>query len=203
MVLFFYLFASLALLSGIGVITARNPVYAVLFLIFMFCNVAGILVLSGAEFLAFLIVISYAGAVAMLFLFVVMMLDIKSKSLSFSGGNISTYIAIIIICAFISNLIIVIYSGFKSYLFPRSYSANTINNVRSIGMSLYTDYILPFQMSGVILLIAMIGCIMLTIRKKNGIKQQNAFIQLSRKREDSIAIINVAVGKGVEDERNN
>lgn len=197
--LFFYLFSVLALLGSIGVITSKNPVYAVLWLIFVFCNTSGLLILLGAEFLAFLLVIVYAGAVAILFLFVVMMLNIKSDNLVLVKTRTILNIPIYVIIAFIFiiDLSIIIVMGFGNYC-PIHYEKNNLD-IKAIGRVLYTEYALPFQLSGIILLIAMIGCVVLTVRKRSGVKRQDHYSQINRNRNSSIQVVKVEVKKGIED----
>ncbi|KJV55930.1 NADH-ubiquinone/plastoquinone oxidoreductase chain 6 family protein [Orientia chuto str. Dubai] len=201
--LFFYLFSILALLGGIGVIISKNAVYAVLWLIFTFCNTAGLMILLGAEFLAFLLIIVYAGAVAILFLFVVMMLNIQSNTLDLVKQHtiLNVPISIIVAFIFIIDLSIVIFINFKNY-YPVHYYESSLG-IKSIGKVLYTEYALPFQLSGAILLIAMIGCVVLTIRKRSEIKRQNHASQINRSRSSSIQVVQVEVNRGINDTDSN
>ncbi len=191
MIFFFYLFAILALVGSAGVITSRNPVHAVLWLIFVFCNTSGLFILLGAEFLAFILIIVYAGAVAILFLFVIMMIEIKFSNFTVVNKYIAfnTPVALIIAFILISDLSIVIFVSFQNY--KSTFVNNSISNVNLLGRVLYTDYILPFQLAGVILFIAMVGCIVLTLRKRLGVKRQNHLTQIERSRDTSIKIVKV------------
>ncbi len=187
--LFFLLFSTVTILSSIAVISSRNPVHSVLFLILAFVNSAGIFVLAGAEFLAMILLIVYVGAVAVLFLFVVMMLNIgideiktQAKKYIITGGLVGIILLLELIFSF-SNL---------DNIYKRADSLsneNNISNTHSIGKVLYTDYFFMFQISGCILLVAMIGAIVLTLRKREGVKRQNISQQIKRNKENSIEII--------------
>ncbi len=187
MSLFFFLFSSITVLSSIAVISSRNPVHSVFFLILAFVNSAGIFVLAGAEFLAMILLIVYVGAVAVLFLFVVMMLNIgvdeiktQAKKYMFSGFLVAFILLLELIFSF-SNLDI-IYQKTNS-------DVSQLSNTHEIGKILYTDYFLPFQIAGCILLVAMLGAIILTLRSREGVLRQDVSKQVSRKKEDSIEII--------------
>ncbi len=189
MSLFFFLFSSITVLSSIAVISSRNPVHSVFFLILAFVNSAGIFVLAGAEFLAMILLIVYVGAVAVLFLFVVMMLNIgvdeiktQAKKYMFSGFLVAFILLLELIFSF-SNLDI-IYQKTNS-------DVSQLSNTHEIGKILYTDYFLPFQIAGCILLVAMLGAIILTLRSREGVLRQDVSKQVSRKKEDSIEIIKV------------
>ena len=180
----FYIFSAVILLSALMVISSRNPVHSVLFLILAFFNAAGLFVILHAEFLAMILIIVYVGAVAVLFLFVVMMLDFK---VSLEKSNILQYmpIGIFVGMVFISELIIVLINtklelmNIQILTNPLSNFEN-LTNTEAIGSILYTDYILYFQISGVILLVAMVGSIVLTLREREGIKRQSVPQQLER-----------------------
>ena len=180
----FYIFSFVMLLSSLMVISTKNPVHSVLFLILAFLNAAGIFVILHAEFLAMILIIVYVGAVAVLFLFVVMMLDIKT---TIEKSNILQYlpIGLFIGFVFIAELVIVLINT-KLELSNMQILSNPLNkfaelsNTKAIGSVLYTDYILHFQLAGVILLIAMIGSIVLTLRERTGVKRQSVVEQLSR-----------------------
>ena len=184
---FFILFSSITVLSSVAVISSRNPVHSVFFLILAFVNSAGIFVLAGAEFLAMILLIVYVGAVAVLFLFVVMMLNIgvdeikvQAKKYMFSGFLVAFILLLELIFSF-SNLDI-IYQKTNS-------DVSQLSNTHEIGKILYTDYFLPFQIAGCILLVAMLGAIILTLRSREGVLRQDVSKQVSRKKEDSIEII--------------
>ncbi len=188
MAVFFYFFASLLVLGSIMVITSRNPVHAVLWLIFTFCNGSGLMVLLGAEFLAMMLIIIYVGAVAVLFLFVVMMLDIKfAEFKGIIGSEIS--VAVMIALFLFIDLVIVILLGTKAIV-PATNSMFVIDpeigNAYAISMVLYTDFILPFQTAGLILFVAMIASIVLTLRLRPGVKRQNPSNQLKKNKENSL-----------------
>jgi len=180
----FYIFSAVILLSALMVISSRNPVHSVLFLILAFFNAAGLFVILHAEFLAMILIIVYVGAVAVLFLFVVMMLDFK---VSLEKSNILQYmpIGIFVGMVFISELIIVLINtklelkNIQILTNPLSNFEN-LTNTEAIGSILYTDYILYFQVSGIILLVAMVGSIVLTLRDREGIKRQSILQQIDR-----------------------
>ncbi len=187
--LFFFLFSAVTVLSSIAVISSRNPVHSVFFLILAFVNSAGIFVLAGAEFLAMILLIVYVGAVAVLFLFVVMMLNVgiekiktQAKKYFFSGFLVAIILLLELIFSF-SNLDIIFNKSNSSLL--------EISNSHALGEILYTDYFLPFQISGCILLVAMLGAIILTLRKREGVLRQDISKQISRKKKDSIEIIKI------------
>jgi len=180
----FYIFSAVILLSALMVISSRNPVHSVLFLILAFFNAAGLFVILHAEFLAMILIIVYVGAVAVLFLFVVMMLDFKA---SLEKSNILQYmpIGIFVGMVFISELIIVLMNtklelkNIQILTNPLSNFEN-LTNTEAIGSVLYTDYILYFQVSGIILLVAMVGSIVLTLRDREGVKRQSILQQIDR-----------------------
>ena len=196
----FYIFSFVMLLSSLMVISTKNPVHSVLFLILAFLNAAGIFVILHAEFLAMILIIVYVGAVAVLFLFVVMMLDIKT---TIEKSNILQYlpIGLFIGFVFIAELVIVLINT-KLELSNMQILSNPLNkfaelsNTKAIGSILYTDYILHFQLAGVILLIAMIGSIVLTLRERTGVKRQSVVEQLSR--SSKIDLVDVESNKGVD-----
>tara|TARA_B100001741_G_scaffold311686_1_gene313371 strand:- start:797 stop:1411 length:615 start_codon:yes stop_codon:yes gene_type:complete len=180
----FYIFSAVILLSSLMVISSRNPVHSVLFLILAFFNAAGLFVILHAEFLAMILIIVYVGAVAVLFLFVVMMLDFR---VSLDKSNILQYmpIGIFVGLVFISELVIVLVNtklnleNIQILTNPLS-NFGGLTNTEAIGSILYTDYILYFQVSGIILLVAMVGSIVLTLRDREGVKRQSIPDQLSR-----------------------
>ena len=196
----FYIFSFVMLLSSLMVISTKNPVYSVLFLILAFLNAAGIFVILHAEFLAMILIIVYVGAVAVLFLFVVMMLDIKT---TIEKSNILQYmpIGLFIGFVFIAELVIVLINT-KLELSNMQILSNPLNkfaelsNTKAIGSILYTDYILHFQLAGVILLVAMIGSIVLTLRERTGVKRQSVVEQLSR--SSKIDLVDVESNKGID-----
>ena len=196
----FYLFAILAVSSGALTILSRNPVHSVLWLILAFFNAAGLMVLLGAEFIAMLLVIVYVGAVAVLFLFVVMMLDIDFAELR---AGFVDYLPFGLLIAFVLLAEMVLGIGLWSAgpieLAQRAAPVNPeLSNIQAIGGLLYTRYIFLFEAAGIILLVAMIGAIVLTHRARGGVKGQNVAKQNRRRPQDAVRNINQPVGQGVE-----
>ena len=197
----FYGFAAITIAAGVMVISARNPVHSVLFLILAFFNSAGLFVLLGAEFIAMLLVIVYVGAVAVLFLFVVMMLDINFVELR------QGFLQYLPIGALIGLVLLVelvfIFGSWVIAADPASRIAlptpaiTDITNTHAIGQVLYTDYIYLFQVAGLVLLVAMIGAIVLTLRSRDGVKRQRISTQVARTRKESIEIRDIKTGSGV------
>ena len=201
--LFFFLFSAITILSAVAVISSRNPVHSVLFLILAFVNAAGIFVLAGAEFLAMILLIVYVGAVAVLFLFVVMMLNVaQQKNQWFAGQESSKHIPVgLIIGTLIFFEIIIVIGGwkYKPDIFDvnNSISQTSMSNTHSLGQILYTDYIHVFQISGMILLVAMVGAIVLTFRQRAGVKRQSYIKQISRERDEGVEVLEVKSNEGV------
>jgi NADH-quinone oxidoreductase subunit J len=192
--LFFYLFASITCLAGLMVISSRNPVHSVLFLILAFFNTAGLFVLLGAEFLAMLLVVVYVGAVAVLFLFVVMMLDINFVELR-EGFQRYMPLGLGVGGVLLAEILFVF---FNSADMPETVvMVNEVSNTRALGRILYTDYIYLFQLAGLILLVAMIGAIALTLRKRENVRRQSIASQTERTRADSIEVVSVPSNTGV------
>jgi NADH-quinone oxidoreductase subunit J len=199
----FYLFAAIAIASGVMVVSARNPVHSVLFLILAFFNAAGLFVLMGAEFLAMILVIVYVGAVAVLFLFVVMMLDIDFAQLR-TGAMRYLPIGFLVGIILLAELVLVFGSwaiapGVASLSAAPMPSGTVVSNTRALGDLLYTRYIFAFQVAGMILLVAMIGAIVLTLRQRVDTRRQSIAAQLSRSRTETIEVVKVPVGQGVAD----
>ena len=201
--IFFYIFSAIAIISAIMVTASKNTVHSVFFLILDFISISCLFIMIGAEFLGMIMLIVYVGAVAVLFLFVVMMLNVtQQKNQWFSSAYSSKHIPIgLIISTIIFFELIIVIGGwkYKPELFNSlNYSLNNeISNTHSLGQVLYTDYIHIFQMSGMILLIAMIGAIVLTFRQRSGVKKQSYFKQISRERTEGIEIKDVETNKGV------
>jgi NADH-quinone oxidoreductase subunit J len=196
----FYLFAAMVLVSGLLTITARNPVHAVLWLILAFFNAAGLMVLLGAEFIAMLLVIVYVGAVAVLFLFVVMMLNIDFAELR-SGFAKYLPIGMVLALGLAAEIIIGIgaYSAGAIELGRRISPIDTsVPNIQAIGNLLYTRYLFIFEGAGLVLLVAMIGAIVLTHRERGGTRPQNINRQVSRRPQDAVRNTQPGVGQGVE-----
>jgi len=199
--LFFYLFAGMCVASGFMVIAARNPVHSVLFLILAFVNAAGLFVLLGAEFLAMILVVVYVGAVAVLFLFVVMMLDVDFAEL---GQGFLDYlpVGVPIGIVFLIELLLVVGARAIGGEVPHAITApippiSSVSNTEALGEVLYTRYIYFFQVAGLVLLIAMIGAIVLTLRHKEGVKRQRAADQVARSRATAVELRKVRSGEGI------
>ncbi len=200
---FFYLFSFIAIVSAIMVTVARNTVHSVFFLILDFISISCLFIMIGAEFLGMIMLIVYVGAVAVLFLFVVMMLNVaQQKNQWFSSAKNSTHIPIGLLVSLIIFFELIIVVGGWKYK-PDILNSSTITisetttNTHSLGNVLYTDYIHLFQLSGMILLVAMIGAIVLTFRERSGLKRQNYFKQISRERKDGVEVVDVENNKGV------
>lgn len=188
MAIFFYLFASLLIFSSIMVITSRSPVHSVLWLILTFCNGSGLMVLMGAEFLAMMLIIIYVGAVAVLFLFVVMMLNVNSAEFKGIIGGESSIGIIIAGFLFVDLVAIILFSSKDvSPVYNLQFVVEPgVSNTSAISRLLYTDFILPFQTAGIILFVAMIASIALTLRLRSGVKRQRIGDQLKRNKENSL-----------------
>jgi NADH-quinone oxidoreductase subunit J len=203
---FFYLFAVLAVAAAAMVIMARNPVHAVLFLILAFFNAAGLFVLLGAEFLAMLLVIVYVGAVAVLFLFVVMMLDVDFAELR-AGFVKNAPLGLVVAGIVLVELIMVL--GFRmvqpvplaNMAAPIPAASSNIGNTEALGRILYTQYAFYFEAAGLILLVAMIGAIVLTLRHKDGVKRQSIAQQVARGPKTAMEVVKVPSGGSIVPER--
>ncbi len=199
--LFFYLFAAIAIASAFMVIASRNPVHSVLFLILTFVNAAGLFVLIGAEFLAMILIVVYVGAVAVLFLFVVMMLDVDFAEL---GQGFLQYlpIGVIVGLVFLVELLLVVGSwvigpGVASAIRAPIPSAAQVTNTQALGRVLYTNYVHYFELAGVVLLVAMIGAIVLTLRHKTNVKRQDISAQNARSKASAMEVRKVPTGQGI------
>ena len=195
----FYLFATVVLASGVMTIASRNPVHSVLWLIFAFFNAAGLFLLIGAEFLAFLLVIVYVGAVAVLFLFVVMMLDVDFAELR-SGFARYLPVGLLLALALLAELVIGLFARSEGAIqLGTSLPATPegITNIEALGNLLYTRYVFIFEAAGLVLLVAMVGAIVLTQRHRPDTKPQNVSEQIRRRPEDAIVKIDPGVGQGV------
>ncbi|MEM7619463.1 MAG: NADH-quinone oxidoreductase subunit J [Pseudomonadota bacterium] len=197
--IFFYIFAFVLITSAFMVISARNPVHAVLFLILAFFNAGGLFLLLGAEFLALMLIIVYVGAVAVLFLFVVMMLDVDFAELRAGFTKYMPVGAFIGILLVVELALIITQWRFNppSTNVQSAQSASDITNTEAIGRVLYTDYVYAFEIAGLILLVAMIGAIVLTLRQKEGVKRQDVAAQVARRPEDGVEICQVEPGSGL------
>ncbi|KQW22903.1 NADH:ubiquinone oxidoreductase subunit J [Afipia sp. Root123D2] len=199
--LFFYLFAGVCVASAVMVVTSRNPVHSVLFLILAFVNAAGLFVLLGAEFLAMILVVVYVGAVAVLFLFVIMMLDVDFAELR-QGFLEYMPFGLLIGGIFLAELLLVVGGWVISPTISKSITAPisaTMSNTEAIGMVLYTRYIHYFQLAGLVLLVAMIGAIVLTLRHKASVKRQVVSVQNARSKATAMAMRKVTPGQGLQD----
>jgi NADH-quinone oxidoreductase subunit J len=199
--IFFYLFAGMCVASAIMVIAARNPVHSVLFLILAFVNAAGLFVLVGAEFLAMILIVVYVGAVAVLFLFVVMMLDVDFAELRTGllnylpagfvvGGILLAELVFVVVAK-------VIQPGVAKVITAPIPPASAVNNTEALGLVLYTRYVYYFEAAGLILLVAMIGAIVLTLYHKPQVRRQVIAEQVARRRSSAIDIVKVKSGQGL------
>ena len=201
--IFFYIFSTIAIISAIMVTVSKNTVHSVFFLILDFISISCLFIMIGAEFLGMIMLIVYVGAVAVLFLFVVMMLNVaQQKNQWFLSADSSGHIPVgLIISTIIFFELIIVIGGwkYKPDLLNKvdSLTTDTLSNTHSLGQVLYTDYIHVFQISGMILLVAMIGAIVLTFRKREGVKTQSYIKQISRERSESVELLNVETNKGV------
>jgi NADH-quinone oxidoreductase subunit J len=199
--LFFYVFAGICVASAVMVIASKNPVHSVLFLILAFVNAAGLFVLMGAEFLAMILIVVYVGAVAVLFLFVVMMLDVDFAELRDGFLN---YLPVggVIAFIFLAELLLVLGAwaigpGVAKTITAPIPNIDTLSNTAALGHVLYTRYVYYFQAAGLVLLVAMIGAIVLTLRHKPNVKRQNVADQIARTKATAIEIRRVRPGQGV------
>ncbi len=196
---FFYVFSIIAVASALMVIASRNPVHSVLFLILCFVNAAGLFMLAGAEFLALILIVVYVGAVAVLFLFVVMMLDVDFASMR---QGMLQYAPVGVVVGIILLLELLLVAG--SFVIAPELAASAVvpieqgvANTRALGQVIYTRYVYLFQGAGAVLLVAMIGAIVLTLRHKPGIKRQDVFKQTGRKRHEAVEVVSVKSGQGL------
>ena len=197
----FYLLAATTLVAGLAVISARNPVHSVLFLITCFFSAAGLFVLLGAEFLAMILVVVYVGAIAVLFLFVVMMLDVDFAALR---QGFARYLPIgAAVAGILTVEMVVVASSVATHgaaaasTGPAS-AAPGFSNAAAIGFVLYTDYVYLFQAAGMVLLVAMIGAIVLTLKHRSGIRRQNIGDQVARDTKSGMTIVGIEPGAGIE-----
>jgi NADH-quinone oxidoreductase subunit J len=199
--LFFYLFAGVCIASAMMVIASRNPVHSVLFLILAFVNAAGLFVLMGAEFLAMILIVVYVGAVAVLFLFVVMMLDVDFAELR---QGVLNYLPIgaLVGAVLLAELLTVVFAWVIGPDVAKAITApippvSDVSNTQALGLVLYTRYIYFFQAAGIILLVAMVGAIVLTLQHKPNVRRQNIAEQVARRRDTAIEIVKVESGQGL------
>ncbi len=196
----FYIFSFVLVASSLVVISAKNSVHSVMFLVLCFFNAAGLFILLGAEFLAMLLIVVYVGAIAVLFLFVVMMLNVDLQDTKHKINRHLPIMIMIGVLMLVEIILITKFSTIKFYdiktLFP---TPNDINNTKAIGNVLYTDFILPFQLSGCILFVAMIGAIVLTLKDETRfIRKQNIGHQVARNKANSLEIVKIKSGEGID-----
>jgi NADH-quinone oxidoreductase subunit J len=200
--LFFYLYAGVAIAAAVMVVVARNPVHSALFLILVFVNAAGMFVLMGAEFLAMILIVVYVGAVAVLFLFVIMMLDVDYSQLR-EGFLEYLPFGLLIGVIFLAELLLLAGGWVINPTITKAITApipTGVSNTEALGLVLYTRYIHYFQVSGLILLVAMVGAIVLTLRHKQRVKRQSIPVQNARSKETAMAIRQVKPGQGLSDQ---
>ena len=195
----FYLFAILVIVSGVMTIASRNPVHSVLWLILAFFNAAGLFLLIGAEFLAFLLVIVYVGAVAVLFLFVVMMLDVDFAQLR-AGFSRYWFPAVILAGVLLIEMFVALFAWNEGGISVarRGATPPDMSNIQALGGLLYTRYIFIFEAAGVVLLVAMVGAIVLTNRRRGDLRPQNVRKQIARNPKEAVVNMQPGVGQGVE-----
>ena len=201
--IFFYTFSIISVISAVMVTVSKNTVHSVFFLILDFISISCLFIMIGAEFLGMIMLIVYVGAVAVLFLFVVMMLNVaQQKNQWFASEESSKHIPVgLIISTIIFFELIIVIGGwkYKPDLFNLNNAVNnySVSNTHSLGQVLYTDYVHVFQISGMILLVAMIGAIVLTFRQRKGVKTQSYLKQISRERSEGVQVLDVETNKGV------
>lgn len=194
---FFYLFSFILVGSAFMVIVSRNPVHSVLFLILAFVNAAGLFLLMGAEFLAMILIVVYVGAVAVLFLFVVMMLDVDFAELRQGFLSYLPFGASVGILLLIELILVATTFTFAPASVKAPAPKDALSNTEALGRVLYTDYVYYFQIAGMVLLVAMIGAIVLTLRHKTGVKRQNIADQVARTKETAMEVVKVKSGQGL------
>jgi NADH-quinone oxidoreductase subunit J len=196
---FFYLFAFVCVASALMVILARNPVHSVLYLILAFVNAAGLFLLAGAEFLAMMLIVVYVGAVAVLFLFVVMMLDVDFTELRQGFLQYLPIGFLVGVIVLIELLMVVLAWTISPGVVPNPATTidPSVTNTEALGHVLYTQYAFFFESAGLVLLVAMIGAIVLTLRHKTGVKRQNPALQSARTKAQSVEVIKVQPGQGI------
>ena len=201
--IFFYTFSIIAVISAIMVTVSKNTVHSVFFLILDFISISCLFIMIGAEFLGMIMLIVYVGAVAVLFLFVVMMLNVaQQKNQWFASEESSKHIPVgLIISTIIFFELIIVIGGWKYkpdlFNLNNAVSNYSVSNTHSLGQVLYTDYVHVFQISGMILLVAMIGAIVLTFRQRKGVKTQSYLKQISRERSEGVQVLDVETNKGI------
>ena len=199
--IFFYFFSIIAIFSSLMVITSRSTINSVFFLILDFISVSCLFIMVGAEFLGMILLIVYVGAVAVLFLFVVMMLNVAEQKQSWFIGQKTTHLPTGLIVSLLILLeLLVVVGGWKykeDFMSSSTLVLSEVSNTHQLGLVMYTDYILFFQIAGIILLLSMIGAILLTFRERTGVKKQSYFRQISRNPKSAVELIDVESNKGV------
>ena len=195
-VITFYALAGIAIAAAFMVVAARNPVHSVMFLILTFFSAAGLFVLMGAEFLALLLVMVYVGAVAVLFLFVVMMLDVDFVEMKQGFLQYLPFGAVVALIL-LTEMVLVGAAYFKGSEQVAKLPDDGVSNLEAIGTLLYTDYAFFFEAAGLVLLVAMIGAIVLTLRTQEGVKRQDVSKQIGRRREDGVEMLDIKSGEGI------
>ena len=199
--IFFYFFSIIAIFSSLMVITSRSTINSVFFLILDFISVSCLFIMVGAEFLGMILLIVYVGAVAVLFLFVVMMLNVAEQKQSWFVGQKATHLPTGLIVSLLILLeLLVVVGGWKykeDLMSSSTLVLSEVSNTHQLGLVMYTDYILFFQIAGIILLLSMIGAILLTFRERTGVKKQSYFRQISRNPKSAVELIDVESNKGV------
>ncbi len=196
MQLIFFIFAALMIIAAIAVIAAKNPVHSVLYLIFCFFNASALFILLGAEYIAMTLIIVYVGAVAVLFLFVVMMLNIEQQSIKSTFMHYLP-LGLLLIGAVVAIIIYAYYNSAEFIVQNSIAEVPEVHNTKALGLQLYTNYLLAFQLCGLILFVAMVGAIVLTVRKTKYVRRQNITKQLLRTRAECVELKEVQTGKGV------
>jgi NADH-quinone oxidoreductase subunit J len=194
---FFYLFSIILVGSAFMVIVSRNPVHSVLYLILAFVNAAGLFLLMGAEFLAMILIVVYVGAVAVLFLFVVMMLDVDFAELRQGFLNYLPFGASVGLLLLVELVLVATTFTFAPSAVKPPAPKDSLSNTEALGRVLYTDHVYYFQIAGMVLLVAMIGAIVLTLRHKTGVKRQNIADQVARTKETAMEVVKVKPGQGL------
>ena len=199
--LIFYIFSAVLMLAALGVVFTKNPIFSVLFLILAFFNASGLFMLMGAEFLGLLLILVYVGAIAVMFLFVLMTIDVDFEVLR-EGFASYMPVGVLVAAVLVTELVVAAKSGiFSGANLIKSEALTPIpekeQNIVAIGQVLFTDYLLPFQLAGLILLVAMVGAIVLTHRRREGVRRQNITDQVMRKPEDAMEVKKVKPGQGL------
>lgn len=197
--LLFYMFASVLTVGALGVVLSRNPMYSVLFLVLSFFNAAGLFILIGAEFLGLLLMMVYVGAIAVMFLFVLMTVDMTEDASDGKRSPLFLTLALVTGGVLLFEIIIAILGGVASNARLTGFIAeeSDVQNIVQLGRVLFTNYVYPFIAVSMILLVGMVGAIVLTLRKREGVNKQDVSEQISRTREDSIEVVTPTLGKGI------